>query len=162
LFELIREAQQKFRTLPETPGVVSVMSGLSRTGATRLSLYAVNKLALKSLDVSASCKIKATVQLLDASGNELESSELDLKPSNGVGSDTPLILEKAPTVGENFGDLRIWPGLHSFPGVLPISTSWTGDVYVDIESEKLPRLKGCKLSVSMPEFPTSAFCANAY
>jgi hypothetical protein len=155
LLELIRDAQQKFSTLPEAPGVVSVMSGVSRTGGTRLSFYAVDKLALKSLDVAASCKIKATVQLLDASGNELESYELDLKPPL-VFSETPLILEKGPTVGKEIGDLRIWPGLHS--GSLPISTywtgstSWTGDVYVDIDTEKLPQLKGCKLSVSwIPE-----------
>jgi hypothetical protein len=78
---LTQEAQQKFRTLPEAPGVVTVMSGLSRTGATRLSHYAVDKLTLESLvksRVVTSGKIRATVQLLDASGNELESSELDL------------------------------------------------------------------------------------
>jgi hypothetical protein len=46
-------------------------------------------------------------------------------------------------------DARIWPGLRTHPGMytLQISTSWTGDVYADIETEMLPRLKSVKLSV---------------
>jgi hypothetical protein len=63
-----------------------------------------------------------------------------------------LILEKGGLSAIAFG---IWPGIISHPFSL-IVTSWTGDVYVDIDTEKLPRLKGCKLSVSMPEFPASA------
>jgi hypothetical protein len=154
--ELKGESKQKFSTLPEAPGVVSVMSKLSRTGGTRLSLYAVSKLALKSLDVAKSCKIKVTVQLLDANGNELESSELGLESGVGFAYPTSLILENAHNHTYNYyGEVSIWPGARSDPGnsSLLIATSWTGDVYVDIDTEMLPRLKGCKLSVSMPEFP---------
>lgn len=157
---LAREAQQKFSTLPEAPDVVSVTSGLSRTGGTRLSLYAVNKLALTSLDVAKSSKIKITVQLLDASGNELDSSELSLDPRDENGNAFGFILEKrlhSSYSALGIGDVLIWPGLriNAVPYSLQISTSWTGDVYVDVDTEKLPRLKRCKLSVSMPEFPNS-------
>jgi hypothetical protein len=158
LYELKREAQQKFSTLPEAPGVVTVMSGLSRMGGTRLGLYAVNKIALGSLDVmEKSSKIKVIVQLLDASGNELESSELSLEPRDENRAVIPLILEQGRHSAADIGDVRIWPGLRTHPGAYSplISTSWTGDVYVDIETEKLPQLKSCKLSVSMPEFPNN-------
>jgi hypothetical protein len=158
LFELAREAQQRFSTLPEPWSVVTVMSGLSKTGTTKLSLYAVNKVALGLLDVATPRKIKVTVQLVDASGNELESYEHNLEPEDENGSGIPLALEKGRNSAADIGDVRIWPGLRTHPGgyLLQLSTSWAGDVYVDIDTEMLPRLKRCKLSVRMPEFPNSA------
>jgi hypothetical protein len=151
---LIREAQQKSSALPEAPGVVTVMNGLSRSGTTRLSLYAVNKVALGSLNLPTSCKIRVTVQLVDASENELESSEHDLEPEDENRSGIQLILEKGPNAYSvyDIGDVRIWPGLRTHPDFLQLSTSWAGDAYVDIDTEILPRLKRCKLSVKwIPE-----------
>jgi hypothetical protein len=52
----------------------------------------------------------------------------------------------------DIGDVRIWPGLRTHPDFLQLSTSWAGDAYVDIDTEILPRLKRCKLSVKwIPE-----------
>jgi hypothetical protein len=149
LYELIRDAQQKFSALPEAPGVVTVMNGLSRSGTTRLSLYAVNKVALGSLNLPTSCKIRVTVQLVDANENELESSEHDLEPEDENRSGIQLILEKGPNAYSvyDIGDVRIWPGLRTHPDFLQLSTSWAGDAYVDVDTEMLPRLKRCKLSV---------------
>jgi len=73
--EVLMEARQKFGTLTENRGVITLMSGLSATGTTKLNLYAMNKAALGSLDAASPCRIAVTVRLADASGDELDSSE---------------------------------------------------------------------------------------
>jgi hypothetical protein len=152
--ELQRDAKQKFGTLPEAPGVITLMSGLSATGTTRLSLYAMNKTALGSLDAAAPCRIVVTVGLADASGAELDSSENSFEPGTLPQPNLPFVLENFDKGGE-YRDERRDPDVWISPGLrtgllgmgLGISTSWTGDVYADIETEMLPRLKSIKLSV---------------
>jgi short-subunit dehydrogenase len=86
LIGLKREAKQKFAALPGAPGIVTVMSAISKAGTARLSIYAVNKAALGSLELKttseSTCTIKVTVQLIDTNGNELDSSEHDLEPAD--------------------------------------------------------------------------------
>jgi len=150
IYGLLREAQQKFGTLPETPGVITLMSGLSATGTTRLSLFAMNKAALGSVDAASPCKIVVTVGLADASGAELDSTEHSLEPEDENHTGIPFVFEKGAKYHTLDGlDVRISPGLRTQPGgyIIQISTSWTGDVYADIETEMLPRLQSVKLSV---------------
>jgi hypothetical protein len=76
----------------------------------------------------------------------------------------PLILEKGVYSGASIGDVRIWPGLQvmNSGGNLnfQLDTSWAGDVYVDIDTEMVPRLKRCKLSVSWIPGSTPAQTAS--
>jgi hypothetical protein len=152
---LYRDAKQRLGTLPETPGVIILMSGVSATGSTRLSFYAMNTSALASLDAASPCRIVVTVGLADADGAELDSSEHTFEPKSRNGQAIPFAFEKNDEF-YNFNysafpamvDFRISPGMRTktWPGFV-IGTSWTGDVYADIETEKLPQLKSVKLSV---------------
>jgi hypothetical protein len=156
---LLREAGSKFATLPETPEVIILLNGLSATGTTRLSLYALNQAAFGSLDESRPCRITVMVGLADASGAMLDATEHSFEPEyphplefvfeKGV---KPYILGYVPRL-RDVSAVRISPGL--LAGLIEgdvgpevhIFTSWTGDVYADIETEKLPQLKSLKLSV---------------
>jgi hypothetical protein len=147
---LLQEAKQKLGTVPETPGVITLMSGVSATGSTKLSFYAMNKSTLGSLDATSPCRIVVTVALADADGAELDSSEHPFEPEDRNGQASPFVFEKGNKYRNFDGlDVRISPGLRTETGgsFLQISTSWTGDVFADIETEMLPRLKSVKLSV---------------
>jgi hypothetical protein len=149
-YELKREAKQKFGTLPETPSVITLLSGFSATGTTRLSLYAMNKSALGSLDAAFPCRIVVTVGLADASGAQLDFIEHSFEPLDQNGMGNAFVFEENIPI-RTLPDCDVWisPGMRTNGGGwdLVISTSWTGDVYADVETERLPRLKRIKLSV---------------
>jgi hypothetical protein len=96
------------------------------------------------------CRIIVTVALADASGAELDSTAHSFEPQSAVGhAGISFVFEKDDQYHHTFGgiDVRISPGLRDPYENFQISTSWTGDVYADIETEELPRLQSIKLSV---------------
>ena len=122
------EAQQRLGTLPETPGVITLMSGVAATGSSRLSFYAMNKSTLGSLDAAAPCRIVVTVGLADADGAELDSTEHSFEPEDRNRRAIGFVFEKRNKYTNLDGlDVRISPGLESDGDGLQISTSWTGD-----------------------------------